>query len=65
MLSYVHYTFSISATMAFNGGQNDAFQQFAEKYNLQPGFQGDYDLRSLFGGLLDDQCFVRDRVRYL
>ena len=51
--------------MAFNGGQNDAFQQFAEKYNLQPGFQGDYDLRALFGGLLDDQCFVRDRVRYL
>ena len=49
--------------LAFDSGTtNDLFERFATKYGLRPGFQGDYDLRSLFGDLVDDQCFVRDRV---
>ena len=49
--------------LAFDSGtMNDLIGRFATKYGLTPGFQGDYDLRPLFGGLVDDQCFVRDRV---
>ena len=40
----------------------DLFRSFQTKYGLVPGFQGDYDLRSLFGDLVDDPSFVRDRV---
>ena len=43
----------------------DQFQAFAEKYDLRPGFQADYDLRALFGDLVDDQSFVRDRVSFI
>ena len=43
----------------------DQFQAFADKYGLRPGFQSDYDLRTLFGDLVDDQSFVRDRVSSL
>merc|ERR1719356_1065268 len=46
--------------MSFND-LNDQFQALADKYGLTPGFQGDYDLRSIFGDLVDDQSFVRDR----
>ena len=49
--------------MSFND-LNDQFQALADKYGLTPGFQGDYDLRSIFGDLVDDQSFVRDRVSY-
>ena len=48
--------------MAFANDLGDPFQQFAEKYGLVPGFQGDYDLRAVFGDLVDDQSFVIDRV---
>ena len=64
MLGYFYCMFSLSLEMAFNGGQNDLFDRFAEKYDLVPGFQGDYDLRAVFGDLVDDQSFTRDRVRY-
>ena len=49
--------------LAFDAGTiNDHFERFAQKHGLRPGFQGDYDLRALFGDLVDDQNFVRDRV---
>ena len=48
--------------MAFEDQQGDLFRSFQSKYDLQPGFQGDFDLRTLFGGLVDDPCFIRDRV---
>ena len=52
--------------LAFDSGTvNDLCERFAQKHGLQPGFQGDYNLRSLFGDLVDDQSFVRDRVRDL
>ena len=49
--------------LAFDSGTtNDHFERFVQKHGLRPGFQGDYDLRTLFGDLVDDQNFVRDRV---
>ena len=52
--------------LAFNSGTvDDLFDQFATKHGLRPGFQGDYDLQPLFGDLVNDQCFVRDRVSNL
>ena len=48
-------------SMSFND-PDDLFQGLVDKYGLTPGFQGDYDLRSVFGDLVDDQTFVRDRV---
>ena len=65
MLAYIDFIFSLTRTMAFSGGLNDQFQRFAEKYDLRPGFQGDFDLRPVFGDLVDDQVFVRDRVSVL
>ena len=56
---FVNFTFS----MSFND-LNDQFQALADKYGLTPGVQGDYDLRSIFGDLVDDQSFVRDRVSH-
>ena len=48
--------------MSFEDQRVDLFRSFQTKYGLVPGFQGDYDLRSLFGDLVDDPSFVRDRV---
>ena len=66
------YDFIFSTfAMVFNdlgfdsGTANDLFDRFVRKHNLRPGFQSDYDLRPLFGDLLDDQNFVRDRVSRL
>lgn len=48
--------------MTFNEQFEDLFRTFQDKHDLRPGFQGDYDLRTLFGDLVDDPSFVRDRV---
>ena len=51
--------------MSFDDPAAAMYREFQEKYALSPGFQGDFDLRPLFGDLVDDQCFVRDRVSLL
>ena len=61
-MAYIDLILGLLLKMAFADGLNDPFQRFAEKYDLRPGFQGDYDLRAVFGDLVDDQSFVRDRV---
>ena len=48
--------------MSFEDQYEDLFRSFQTKYDLAPGFQGDFDLRSLFGGLVEDGTFIRDRV---
>ena len=50
--------------MSFDDPIAIMYREFKEKYGLEPGFQGDFDLKPLFGDLIDDQCFVRDRVSY-
>ena len=48
--------------MSFDDPIAVLYREFQEKYSLSPGFQGDFDLRPLFGDLVDEPCFVRDRV---
>ena len=52
----------IFSLMSFEDHREDLFRSFQTKYGLVPGFQGDFDLRALFGDLVDDPSFVRDRV---
>ena len=48
--------------MAFGAANVDHFEAFRAKYDLVAGFGGNYDLLSLFGDLVNDTSFVRDRV---
>ena len=51
-----------SEIMSFGVPFDDLFQAFKAKYDLSPGFGGDFDLLRLFGDWKDDPSFVRDRV---
>ena len=54
--------------MGFGTGGASQYSDFASKYGLTAGFGGLLDLQSLFGDLVKETSFVRDRVsssRYL
>ena len=48
--------------MYFGGGGAPLYQEFVDKYKLVPGFGGLLDLKNLFGELMDETSFARDRV---
>ena len=48
--------------MSFGQSFADLYAAFQAKYDLVPGFGGDFDLSGLFGDWRDDPAFVRDRV---
>ena len=50
--------------MSFDTPFGDLFEAFQAKYDLTPGFGGDFDLLSLFGDWKEDPSFVRDRVSH-
>ena len=50
--------------MSFGQSFADLYAAFQAKYDLTPGFGGDFDLSSLFGDWRDDPAFVRDRVSF-
>ena len=48
--------------MSFGGGGSSLYEEFVQKYNLEAGFGGLLNLKCLFGDLMDETSFVRDRV---
>ena len=48
--------------MGFGTGSTTPYDAFVAKYGLTAGFGGLLDLKSVFGDLINETSFVRDRV---
>ena len=50
--------------MGFGTGGSRPYDAFVAKYGLVTGFGGLLDLKTIFGGLVKETSFVRDRVSH-